>query len=372
MIWTKSGAINRTLAKGTKTSTLIWYLHANAHDFDVQIGSAALVTRKMFSSNLAHISLVCIWLAGMYFHGTYTSNYLCWLKNPADSVPSAHTVWDIVGQDLLNGDAGTYYQGMYITSGLFELWLGQGIVTVMHLKYATIACFVSAIISATGSYFHMHISYLQLSLYNKYQAIAVHHQSILLGFGSISWSGHIIHIAQPLNWLLQANISSIDVFDTLHLLSVTSVRDGIIIFDHTARIAPLIKSIGLLLDELTGSFSLALVRIHHLYVGIVFIIGGTASIYFHPKIETNSILDAYSWHSNLSINLSITGTISIVYAHIAYTFSPYPYARIDYSMINSLYIHHMWVGAILTIGGGAHGTIYTIRDLHCTTGINNT
>ena len=34
--WAKPGHFSRTLAKGPKTTTWIWNLHADAHDFDSQ------------------------------------------------------------------------------------------------------------------------------------------------------------------------------------------------------------------------------------------------------------------------------------------------------------------------------------------------
>ena len=34
--WAKPGHFSRTLAKGPKTTTWIWNLHADAHDFDLQ------------------------------------------------------------------------------------------------------------------------------------------------------------------------------------------------------------------------------------------------------------------------------------------------------------------------------------------------
>ena len=34
--WAKPGHFSRTLAKGPKTTTWIWNLHADAHDFDIR------------------------------------------------------------------------------------------------------------------------------------------------------------------------------------------------------------------------------------------------------------------------------------------------------------------------------------------------
>ena len=46
-----------------------------------------LIARKVFSSNLAHLSLVFFWISGMHLHGAYLSNYDIWLKIPN---PSRH------------------------------------------------------------------------------------------------------------------------------------------------------------------------------------------------------------------------------------------------------------------------------------------
>ena len=47
--WAQPGHFSRTLAKGPKTTTWIWNLHADAHDFDSQTSSLEEVSRKIFS-----------------------------------------------------------------------------------------------------------------------------------------------------------------------------------------------------------------------------------------------------------------------------------------------------------------------------------
>merc|ERR1712056_154592 len=81
-LYSKPGHFNKALSKGPSSTTFIWNLHADAHDFDSpgagqrpaglakgftpkMHGSAGLVSigsRKVFSSNLAHLSLVFFWL----------------------------------------------------------------------------------------------------------------------------------------------------------------------------------------------------------------------------------------------------------------------------------------------------------------------
>jgi photosystem I P700 chlorophyll a apoprotein A1 len=46
-----TGHFSRTLAKGPKTTTWIWNLHADAHDFDSQTSSLEEVSRKIFSAH---------------------------------------------------------------------------------------------------------------------------------------------------------------------------------------------------------------------------------------------------------------------------------------------------------------------------------
>ncbi len=90
--------------KGPKVTSWIWYLHSSAHDFDIQTGSASQIARKVFSSGLAHLSLVFLWFGFLYLQGAYYSNYIDWLKDPSIH-PSAHIVSILIGQDILNSDA---------------------------------------------------------------------------------------------------------------------------------------------------------------------------------------------------------------------------------------------------------------------------
>jgi photosystem I P700 chlorophyll a apoprotein A1 len=69
-LWSKAGHFSKALSKGVKTTTWIWNLHADAHDFDIH-NPTQTISIKVFSSNLAHLSVVFFWLGGMHFHGAY-------------------------------------------------------------------------------------------------------------------------------------------------------------------------------------------------------------------------------------------------------------------------------------------------------------
>ena len=93
--WAKPGHFSRTLAKGPKTTTWIWNLHADAHDFDLQAKSLEDVSRKIFSAHFGQLAIIFLWIGGMHFHGAYFSNYTAWLMNPLQIKPSAQSVWPI-------------------------------------------------------------------------------------------------------------------------------------------------------------------------------------------------------------------------------------------------------------------------------------
>ena len=125
--WGKPGHFSRTLAKGPATTTWVWDLHADAHDFDSHTTDLEDISRKVFSAHFGQLGVIFIWLSGMYFHGARFSNYEAWLSYPTHIKPSAQVVWPIVGQEILNGDVGGGFQGVQITSGFFQLWRGSGI-----------------------------------------------------------------------------------------------------------------------------------------------------------------------------------------------------------------------------------------------------
>ncbi|MEL6129077.1 MAG: photosystem I core protein PsaA, partial [Cyanobacteria bacterium J06628_4] len=49
--WGKPGHFSRTLARGPKTTTWIWDLHADAHDFDSHTSDLEDISRKIFSAH---------------------------------------------------------------------------------------------------------------------------------------------------------------------------------------------------------------------------------------------------------------------------------------------------------------------------------
>ena len=134
----------------------------------------------------------------MLYHGAYLSNYMIWLKDPGDYFPSAHLVWTDIGiaQHILNSDTFSPYQGIIITSGIFNIWRSSGRISSIHLKYACLASLIGTPSSLATSYFHSHISRINIKTANYHTTY--HHYTLLFGLSSISWCGHQIHISTPL------------------------------------------------------------------------------------------------------------------------------------------------------------------------------
>lgn len=337
-----AGHLNKALSKGPLTTTWIWNLHSDAHDFHIQQSASSMkIRRKVFSSNLAHLSLVFFWITGMHFHGAYFSNYFTCIRDPKHSLPSAQLIWQIAGQHLLNSDIGNSFQGIHITSGIFQLWRSDGLLSQIHLKYGCLASLGGTILSLYASYFHMHIESLTESFYKKFKCLSSHHLSLFFGLSSISWCGHLIHISLPLVKMLDSGID--------------------------AQVIPCPQD--LLFKDSQDLLSSTNISAHHFYLGIVFITSSITAA--RVKLRIANQLHVGSWDAQLSMNLAIAASLSIAFAHHIYAIPIYPYCADDYPTVLCLFYHHMWVGGFLIIGAAAHASIFIIADNNSTAILNH-
>jgi photosystem I P700 chlorophyll a apoprotein A1 len=397
--WAKPGHFSRTLAKGPKTTTWIWNLHADAHDFDLQTKSLEDVSRKIFSAHFGQLSIIFLWLSGMHFHGAYFSNYTAWLTNPLQIKPSAQSVWPIVGQEILNADVGGNFQGIQVTSGFFQIWRAEGVTTQLQLYAIALGSLVFAGLTLFAGWFHYHKAAPKLEWFQNAESMLNHHLSGLLGLGSLSWAGHEIHIGNPINKLLDSGMDPKDLPNPHELLLnrefiselYPSFKEGLVpffSFDWSKYSDILTFKGGL--NPITGSLWLTDVAHHHLAIGVLFIIAGHMyRTNFGIGHSIKEILEAHkgpftgnghkglyevlttSWHAQLAINLALFGSLTIIIAHHMYAMPPYPYIAIDYPTQLSLFTHHMWIGAFLIVGAGAHGSIFMVRDYDATLNYNN-
>ena len=402
----KPGHFDRALAKGPKTTTWVWNLHANAHDFDAHTSDLQEVSRRIFSAHFGHLAVIFIWLSGAFFHGARFSNYSGWLADPTHVKPSAQQVWAVFGQEVLNGDMGAGFQGIQITSGLFQMWRAWGITSETQLMALAIGALVMAGLMLNAGVFHYHKAAPKLEWFQNVESMLNHHLAGLLGLGSLSWAGHVIHVSAPVTKLMDA----IDAGQPLVLNGKTIASAADIPLPHEFFIQDLLAQlypgfsagVGAFfsgnwaaysdfltfkggLNPVTGSLWMTDIAHHHVAIAVMFIVAGhmyrtnwgighsIKEIHEGQKGDpllfpaTNGHDGLYdfmtnSWHAQLAVNLAIGGSVSIIVAQHMYAMPPYPYQAIDYPTQIGLFTHHIWIGGFLIVGAGAHAAIAMVRD----------
>jgi len=397
--WAQPGHFSRTLAKGPKTTTWIWNLHADAHDFDSQTNSLEDISRKIFSAHFGQLAIIFLWISGMYFHGARFSNYSAWLSSPTTIKQSAQVVWPIVGQEILNGDVGGGFSGVVVTSGWFEMWRASGITNETELYWTAMGgMFMSALMVFAG-WFHYHKAAPKLEWFQNVESMMNHHLAGLLGLGCLAWSGHQIHISLPVNKLLDAGVAPQEIPLPHELLFnqelmgqlYPSFNKGLLPFFtlNWSEYSDFLTFKGGL-NPITGSLWLTDAAHHHLALAVLFIFAGhmyrTNWGIGHSMKE---LLEAHkgpltgeghkglyeilttSWHAQLAINLAMMGSLSIIVAHHMYAMPPYPYIGVDYPTQLSIFTHHMWIGGFCIVGAGSHASIFMVRDYSPVQSYNN-
>ena len=398
-LWGKPGHFDRTLARGPKTTTWIWNLHALAHDFDSHTSDLEDVSRKVFAAHFGQLAVIFVWLSGMFFHGARFSNYEAWLTDPIGIKPSAQVVWPIVGQDILNGDVGGGFHGIQITSGFFQIWRAAGITNTFQLYCTAIGGLVAAALMLFAGWFHYHKRAPKLEWFQNVESMLNHHLAGLLGLGCLSWAGHQIHVALPINKLLDAGVAPGDIplpqefilNSSLMAELYPSFSQGLAPFWtlNWGQYADFLTFKGGL-NPVTGGLWLTDTAHHHLALAVLFIVAG-------HQYRTNwgighsikEILENHkgpftgeghkglyenlttSWHAQLAVNLAMVGSLSILVAHHMYAMPPYPYLGTDYATALSIFTHHMWVGGFFILGAGAHASIFMVRDYDPVVNQNN-
>ncbi|KAB2037658.1 hypothetical protein ES319_D03G091300v1 [Gossypium barbadense] len=226
-----------------------------------------------------------------------------------------------------------------------------------------------------------------------------HHLAGLLGLGSLYWAGHQVHVSLPINQFLNAGVDPKEIplphefilnRDLLAQLYSSFTEGATPFFTlNWSKYAEFLTFRGGL-DPVTGGLWLTDIAHHHLAIAILFLIAG-------HMYKTNwgighslkDILEAHkgpftgqghkglyeilttSWHAQLSLNLAMLGSLTIVVAHHMYSMPPCPYLATDYGTQLSLFTYHMWIGGFLIVGAAAHAAIFMVRDYDPTTLYND-
>lgn len=296
------------------STTSLWILHADAHDFGTANSSLDRVTSMIFSSHFGHLAIISSWFSALFFAGARFSNYDAWVHDPSSIRPTAQIVYSgsTLLSDPFNGPT-TYFKGISISSGVYSCWFSAGIITTSQLLSLAFGSLCLAILFVIAGIWHNHRVTFTGLLSNS-ATILKHHQAIVLGLGSISWAGHLIHATNAVS--VSNNVSSLY---TLHWSELASVLtfDGII-------------------DPISRSLPISDVIHHHLALGCILIV---SSHLYRSVLPLGSspdlLLRAHgsqfvsSWHSQLAVNLAFIGTASILAAHLIPAGHVYPYLAID-------------------------------------------
>ncbi|CAN7099828.1 unnamed protein product, partial [Brassica rapa subsp. narinosa] len=204
--------LSRTIAKGPDTTTWIWNLHADAHDFDSHTSDLEEISRKVFSAHFGQLSIIFLWLSGMYFHGARFSNYeawlrphysshLTWIQDPLHVRPIAHAIWDPhFGQPAVEaftrgGALGTVNIAY---SGVYQWWYTIGLRTNEDLYTGALFLLFLSALSLIGGWLHLQPKWKpRVSWFKNAESRLNHHLPGLFEVSSLAWTGHLVHVAIP-------------------------------------------------------------------------------------------------------------------------------------------------------------------------------
>ena len=250
--------------------------------------------------------------------------------------------------------------------------------------------------------FHFHVAAPKLSWFQNINSMMNHHLAGLLGLGSLGWAGHLIHISMPTNTLLDAIDAGTPMMLNGRLIeTLTDIPPPHVLCspEIASQIVPGLGS-GVSnffslnwmafsdfltfkggLNPVTGSLWMTDIAHHHLAIAVMFIIAGhmyrtnwgigqnlkdilDGQNGFPQGVNHRGLYEflAESRHAQLSLNLAMLGSISIIVSHHMYSMPPYPYLGIEYPTVVGLFTHHMWIGGFLIVGASAHASIAMIRD----------
>jgi len=381
----------------------------NIHDIESYFGidNALALNTQILLSHWGHLSIIFLWVSGNLYHIGWNGNYELWIKNPIATMPIAHGIWD---PHFVSGMNGAYSSGgsdsavVLSYSGIYNWLYASGLTKVNDLYNFVILCECVAVISLLLG--KVHLIYLEDMLQwlfwrdNLYTPIFYlpfrlflacfdlsglrlnFHIGVMIGFFSIAWCGHLVHVAIPVSRGICFNNGpalGLYPFYTGNWVLYSLGVDGDHIFgsavgDCTSPQAILTFHGGFKSD--TASLYLTDIAHHHLAVGVLFVWAGHVYSSFKKGfghrirdvlfVNGNSGLMiasiGKSLHFQLSLALAGVSVITSVVAQHTYSLTPYPYLSYDYVTFVALYVHHSWIAELLMMGSFAHAGIFLIRD----------
>ncbi len=386
------------------TTRRIWYGIATAHDFELHDGmTEENLYQKIFASHFGHIAIIFLWTSGTLFHVAWQGNFEQWIKDPLNTSPIAHAIWDPhFGKGAIDaftqGGASSPVNIAY--SGVYHWFYTIGMTTNQELYQGSIFLLILSSIFLFAGWLHLQPKFRpSLAWFKNAESRLNHHLAGLFGVSSLAWTGHLVHVAIPesrgqhvgwdnflstpphpaglgpffsLNWGVYAQNP-----DTAGHVFGTSEGAGTAILTFLGGFHPQ-----------TESLWLTDIAHHHLAIAVIFIIAGhmyrtnfgighdmkTIMEAHNPPEGTpfggmigaghKGMYDTYnnSLHFQLGWHLACLGVITSLVAQHMYSMPSYAFIARDYTTQAALYTHHQYIAGFLMVGAFAHGAIFLVRD----------
>ena len=386
------------------TTRRIWYGVATAHDFETHDGmTEENLYQKIFASHFGHLAIIFLWTSGSLFHVAWQGNFEQWIQDPLTVKPIAHAIWDPhFGQPAIDAftQGGASGPVNIAYSGVYHWWYTIGMTTNVELYSGAVFLMILAAVMLFAGWLHLQPKFRpSLSWFKNAESRLNHHLSGLIGFSSIAWAGHLIHVAIPES---RGQHVGWDNF-----LTVKPHPAGLAPFftgnwavyaqnpDTSGHVFGTAQGAGTAILTFLGGFhsqteSLWLTDIahHHLAWGCLLVIAGHMyKTNFGIGHSMKEILDTHaptsgtpfagrmgkgheglfdtlnnSLHFQLGLALASLGVVTSLVAQHMYSLPSYVFISKDFTTSAALYTHHQYIAGFLMVGAFAHGAIFFIRD----------
>ena len=307
------------------------------HDIESYFGidNTSSLNVQIFFSHWGHLAIIFLWVSRNLFHIGWNGNYELWVKNPIATIPIAHGIWDphfglSISDAYSSGKSD--YTIVLSYSGIYNWLYTLGFNSVFHLYNFVMICELLAVISIPLG--KVHLIYLEdtlqwcvivgftlnlellaakdLEIIHLHKKLALDikvgpifiwpfklfvayfdlgnlrlnfHTGIIIGFLSIAWCGHLVHVAIPISRGIQGVYWSISLYPfytgnwVLYSLDIDnsgcqwfhlSLYLTDIAHHQIGPMAPILTFLGGLKSN-TISLYLTDIAHHHLGVGILFV-----------------------------------------------------------------------------------------------------
>jgi photosystem I P700 chlorophyll a apoprotein A2 len=395
------------------TTRRIWYGIATAHDFESHDGmTEENLYQKIFATHFGHVAIIFLWTSGTIFHVAWQGNFEQWIKDPLNTRPIAHAIWDPqFGKAAVDAftQAGASYPVNITYSGVYQWFYTIGMRHNSDLYQGAIFLLILSALFLFAGWLHLQPKFRpSLAWFKNAESRMNHHLAGLFGVSSLAWAGHLIHVAIPEargehvgwgnflstpphpaglapfftgNWGVYAQNP-----DTTNHVFGTSEGAGTAILTFLGGFHPQTQSLWL--TDMAH---------HHLAIAVIFIIAGhmyrtnwgighsmkeILEAHNPPQgtpfggrlgIGHKGIYDTYnnSLHFQLGIHLAALGVVTSLVAQHMYALPPYAFLAQDFTTQAALYTHHQYIAGFLMTGAFAHGAIFWVRDYDPETNKNN-